>query len=81
MKAEIILTRKYRETMLKDSYRPAYHLAICDDLEIPGDPNGAFYADGVYHFMYLYRNLETEGCLGDTYQALICFIGDIIPTH
>ena len=62
MKPEIILTRKYRETLLKDSYRPAYHFAICDDLEIPGDPNGTFYADGVYHFMYLYRNLDTEGC-------------------
>lgn len=61
MKAEILLTRKYRERMLADNYRPVYHFAICDDLGIPGDPNGAFYANGVYHLMYLYRNSETEG--------------------
>ena len=60
MKAEAILTRKYREQLLKDAYRPAYHFAICDDLGIPGDSNGAFYADGVYHLMYLYKNSETE---------------------
>ncbi len=61
MKAEAILTRKYRELLLNDAYRPAYHFAICDDLGYPGDSNGAFFADGVYHLMYLYRNSETEG--------------------
>ena len=60
MKAEAILTRKYREQMLKDAYRPAYHFAICDDYGVPGDSNGAFYANGVYHIMYLYKNSETE---------------------
>ena len=60
MKAEILLTRQYRERLLKDAYRPAYHFAIPDDLGGPGDPNGAFYADSVYHLMYLYRNSETE---------------------
>ena len=61
MKAEVLLTRKYRERLLNDAYRPAYHFAICDDLGRPGDSNGAFFADGVYHLMYLYRNSETEG--------------------
>lgn len=61
MKAEVLLTRKYRERLLKDPYRPAYHFAICDDNGVPGDPNGAFFADGVYHLMYLYRNSDTEG--------------------
>ena len=60
MKADVILTRKYRERLLDDAYRPVYHFAICDDLGIPGDSNGAFFADGVYHLMYLYRNSETE---------------------
>ena len=60
MKAEVILTRKYREHLLSDAYRPTYHFAICDDLGIPGDSNGAFYADGVYHLMYLYKNSETD---------------------
>lgn len=61
MKAEILLTRKYRERLLADPYRPMYHFAICDDVGFPGDSNGAFYADGVYHLMYLYRNSDTEG--------------------
>lgn len=61
MKAEVILTRKYREKLLGDAYRPAYHFAICDDLGFPGDPNGAFWANGVYHLMYLYKNSETDG--------------------
>lgn len=57
MQNEVKFTRKYRERLLKDPYRPAYHFAICDDLGQPGDPNGAFVdADGVYHLMYLYRN-------------------------
>ena len=60
MKAEVLLTRQYRERLLNDAYRPGYHFAIPDDLGGPGDPNGAFYADGVYHLMYLYRNSETE---------------------
>lgn len=61
MKDEVLFTRKYRKRLLDDAYRPAYHFAICDDLGCPGDPNGAFFADGVYHLMYLYRNSETEG--------------------
>lgn len=61
MKAEVLLTRKYRERLLADAYRPAYHFAICDDYGVPGDPNGAFYSNGVYHLMYLYRNSETDG--------------------
>ena len=61
MKAEAMLTRRYRERLLADPYRPAYHFAIPDDLGIPGDSNGAFYADGIYHLMYLYKNSDTEG--------------------
>jgi len=61
MKAEVLLARKYRERLLKDPFRPVYHFAVPDDLGIPGDSNGAFFADGVYHLMYLYRNSETEG--------------------
>lgn len=61
MKELIISTREYRETLLSDPYRPAFHFAIPDDEGIPGDPNGAFYADGVYHLMYLYKNSKTKG--------------------
>ena len=60
MKDLIKATREYREKMLNDPYRPLYHFAIPDDCGIPGDSNGAFYADGVYHLMYLYKNSNTE---------------------
>lgn len=61
MKEQIIATREYREKLLKDPYRPVYHFAIPDDDGRPGDSNGAFFADGIYHLMYLYRNSKTEG--------------------
>lgn len=60
MKELIINTRKYREMLLKDPYRPTYHFAPPDDNADPGDPNGAFFVDGIYHLMYLYKNSETE---------------------
>ena len=54
-------SRAHREILLSDPYRPAYHFAFPDNKGDPGDPNGAFYADGIYHLMYLYLNLETNG--------------------
>ena len=56
-----IATREYREKLLADNYRPVFHFAFPDDNGMPGDSNGAFYADGVYHLMYLYRNSKTNG--------------------
>lgn len=47
-------SRLFREKMLSDPYRPRYHFAIPEDIGMPGDPNGAFYANGRYHLMYLY---------------------------
>lgn len=61
MKEKMIATRQYREHLLNDPYRPTYHFAVPDDDGRPGDPNGAFFADGVYHLMYLYLNSETAG--------------------
>ena len=55
-----IYTRKYRERMLNDPHRPLYHFAFPDDNGLPGDSNGAFFVDGVYHLMYLYENSETK---------------------
>lgn len=57
----VMATRLYRNRLLSDSHRPGYHFAIPDGNGTPGDPNGAFYADGRYHLMYLYANEETGG--------------------
>ena len=46
--------RELRERLLADKHRPGYHFAIPEDIGRPGDPNGAFYANGRYHLMYLY---------------------------
>ncbi len=51
----ILNSRKLREKLLSDPYRPGYHFCTPEDIGLPGDPNGAFYAKGRYHLMYLYR--------------------------
>ncbi len=48
-------TRSLREKLLDDPYRPAYHFCVPEDNGTPGDPNGAFFKDGIYHLMYLYN--------------------------
>ncbi|MBQ7982772.1 MAG: glycoside hydrolase family 32 protein [Clostridia bacterium] len=49
----------YRDRLLSDPYRPQYHFAAMDRINI-SDPNGAFYADGRYHLMYLYVTKRDE---------------------
>lgn len=46
--------KEFRERLMADTNRPAYHFAVPEGDGRPGDPNGAFYADGRYHLMYLY---------------------------
>ena len=53
--------RLYRERLLGDAHRPGYHFTVPDGNGMPGDPNGAFFAAGRYHLMYLYRNEATGG--------------------
>lgn len=53
---QITASRRLREKLLADPYRPAYHFTDPEDVGIPGDSNGCFYADGLYHLMYLYRS-------------------------
>src|SRR5262245_53486646 len=48
-------TRDFRERLLADPYRPAFHFSFPEDNGLPGDPNGAFYKDGLYHLMFLYN--------------------------
>ncbi len=54
-KSVVRSTRALRERLLTDPHRPAYHFAVPEDDGRPGDPNGAFYANGRYHLMYLYK--------------------------
>lgn len=53
-KSVIRNTRAFRERLLEDPYRPAYHFTVPEDNGVPGDPNGTFYYNGRYHLMYLY---------------------------
>lgn len=55
-KEVIKATREFRERLLADPYRPAYHFCFTEDNGMPGDPNGAFYHDGRYHLMFLYNS-------------------------
>ncbi len=51
-------TTEFRERLLADPYRPAYHFCIPNDVGYPFDPNGAFYLNGRYHLMYLYNRID-----------------------
>ena len=52
---ELVLqtSRSLREKYLEDPSRPGYHFVAVDGYAWPADPNGAFYANGRYHLMYL----------------------------
>ena len=62
-------TRLLRERFLADPYRPTYHFCLPEDMGIPGDPNGAFYANGRYHLMYLYERNGSGFCWGHVSSA------------
>ncbi|MHC1694918.1 MAG: glycoside hydrolase family 32 protein [Eubacteriales bacterium] len=55
-------SRLLREKLLADTQRPGYHFVVPEDIAMPGDPNGAFYANGRYHLMYLYA------CRSDSFR-------------
>ncbi|MBM3323434.1 MFS transporter, partial [candidate division WOR-3 bacterium] len=57
-------TRMFREKLLDDPYRPRYHFCVPEDMGVPGDPNGCFYARGRYHLMYLYNRNGVGFCWG-----------------
>ncbi len=61
--------RLLREHLLEDVHRPRYHFCVPEDLGEPGDPNGAFYHNGRYHLMYLYRRAESGFCWGHISSA------------
>ena len=64
---KIRAARELREHLLSDRHRPGYHFAMPEDIGRPGDPNGAFYAGGRYHLMYLYDRRGVDGWKGRGY--------------
>ena len=80
MKEKSENTAEYRFHMLRDPYRPGYHFAIPSGDGRPGDPNGAFFADGRYHLMYLYGITQGRISAGDTYPRPTCSTGGRILT-
>jgi len=63
-KEVIKATRAFRERLISDPYRPAFHFCFPEVNGRPGDPNGAFYASGQYHLMYLYHREGSGFCWG-----------------
>lgn len=60
---DIATVRRFRNHLLADPYRPAYHFAIPEDHASPFDPNGAIYWRGQYHLFYIYQENRTH-CFG-----------------
>ena len=63
-KEVIKATRAFRERLISDPYRPAFHFCFPEVNGRPGDPNGAFFANGGYHLMYLYNREGSGFCWG-----------------
>ncbi len=62
---EVVQSARWlRERFLTDRWRPRYHFCMPEDMGEPGDPNGAFYANGRYHLMYLYNRCGVGFCWG-----------------
>lgn len=61
--------RWLRERLLADPWRPRYHFCVPEDMGEPGDPNGAFYYQGRYHLMYLYKRNGGGFCWGHISSA------------
>lgn len=60
----ISATAAFRERLLSDPYRPGYHFSFPEGDGRPGDPNGAFYHNGLYHLMFLYKRTDGKFAWG-----------------
>ena len=57
MDDRILKARELRDVLLRDRYRPRYHIVAPEGVCLPFDPNGALYWKGRYHLMYI---VQTE---------------------
>ena len=62
-------TRRLREKLLDDPYRPLYHFCVPEGNGKPGDSNGCFWRNGRYHLMYLYERAGAGFCWGHVSSA------------
>jgi len=63
MNRAISTTRKFREKLLDDPYRPGYHFVALEGVCLPFDPNGAIFWKGRYHLFYIFQD-ERGHCWG-----------------
>lgn len=47
--------REFRDLLLSDPHRPAYHFVNPEGRGMPFDPNGAIFWNGKYHLCYIYQ--------------------------
>lgn len=67
---EVVKSARWlRERLLSDPWRPRYHFCVPEDMGEPGDPNGAFYHNGRFHLMYLYKRAGSGFCWGHISSA------------
>lgn len=55
---QITSSRKLRERIMADPYRPIYHFVAPEGNAYPFDPNGAIFWNGKYHLGFIYQSLE-----------------------
>ena len=60
---DIAATRRFRNHLLSDPFRPTYHFVIPEDYASPFDPNGAIFWRGRYHLFYIYQENRVH-CFG-----------------
>lgn len=60
---DIAVVRRFRNHLLADPHRPAYHFVIPEDYAGPFDPNGAIFWRGRYHLFYIYQENRVH-CFG-----------------
>ena len=56
LKEQILSAHELAERIFQDETRPKYHFRVPFDLGFPADPNAMFYADGLYHLMFIYES-------------------------
>jgi len=64
MLAQIAAVRQWRQKLLDDPYRPAYHFVVPEGVCMPADPNGAIHWNGRYHLGYIYQDEAGQHCWG-----------------